>query len=195
MNWKDIANTVGGIAGAVAPLLGGPVGLAVSIGSQIAGALGTDNTPEAVASALQRDPNAALKLQEWAMQEREQIRQGHLELQRLALDEYKAELSDRQQARLVHKDHWMPSALTITLVSMLAALIAALFYLPIPSENRDLIVYLAGNLLPMVTGSVYYWVSSTKDANNREKLMTLASQGQNQIDRPAPAAMPPKAGA
>lgn len=191
MNWKDIANTVGGIAGAVAPLLGGPVGLAVSIGSQIAGALGTDNTPEAVAAALQRDPNAALKLQEWAMQEREQIRQGHLELQRLALDEYKADLSDRQNARQVHKDHWMPSALTITLVSMLAALIAALFYLPIPSENRDLIVYLAGNLLPMVTGSVYYWVSSTKDANNREKLMTLASQGQ----QPAPAAMPQKAGA
>ena len=75
MNWKDIASTVGGIAGAVAPLLGGPVGLAVSIGSQIAGALGTDNTPEAVAAALQRDPNAALKLQEWAMQEREQIRE------------------------------------------------------------------------------------------------------------------------
>ena len=191
MNWKDIANTVGGIAGAVAPLLGGPVGLAVSIGSQIAGALGTDNTPEAVAAALQRDPNAALKLQEWAMQEREQIRQGHLELQRLALEEYKADLSDRQNARQAHKDHWMPSALTITLVSMLAALIAALFYLPIPSENRDLIVYLAGNLLPMVTGSVYYWVSSTKDANNREKLMTLASQGQ----QPAPAATPPKVGA
>lgn len=191
MNWKDIASTVGGIAGAVAPLLGGPIGLAVSIGSQIAGALGTDNTPEAVAAALQRDPNAAFKLQEWAMQEREQIRQGHLELQRLALDEYKADLSDRQNARQAHKDHWMPSALTITLVSMLAALIAALFYLPIPSENRDLIVYLAGNLLPMVTGSVYYWVSSTKDANNREKLMTLASQGQT----PAPAATPPKAGA
>lgn len=195
MNWKDIANTVGGIAGAVAPLLGGPVGLAVSIGSQIAGALGTDNTPEAVAAALQRDPTAALKLQEWAMQEREQIRQGHIELQRLALDEYKAELSDRQNARQVHKDHWMPSALTIALVTMLAALIAVLFFFPIPNENRDLIVYLAGNLLPLVTGAVTYWVSSTKDANNREKLMTLASQGQHQIDRPAPAATPPKVGA
>lgn len=202
MNWKDIASTVGGIAGAVAPLLGGPVGLAVSIGSQIAGALGTDNTPEAVAAALQRDPSAAIKLQEWAMQEREQIRYGHLELQRLALDEYKAELSDRQQARLVHKDHWMPSALTIALLTMLAALIAVLFFFPIPNENRDLIVYLAGNLLPLVTGAVTYWVSSTKDANNREKLMTLASQGQTQTTgvppRPAdlyPSSSTTKAGA
>ena len=48
MEWKKIANTVGGIAGAVAPLLTGPVGLAVSIGSQIAGALGTENTLQKV---------------------------------------------------------------------------------------------------------------------------------------------------
>jgi hypothetical protein len=178
MDWKSISGTVGTIAGAVAPLLGGPIGLAISIGSQIAGALGTDNSPEAVQAALKNDPNAALKLQEWAMQEREQIRQGHIELQRLALDEYKAELADRQNAREQHQDHWMPSALTIALLGMLAALIAVLFLFPIPTENRDLIVYLAGNLLPLVTGAVTYWVSSTKDANNREKLMTLAKRGE-----------------
>lgn len=178
MNWKDIASTVGGIAGAVAPLLGGPVGLAVSIGSQIAGALGTDNTPEAVAAALQKDPNAALKLQEWAMQEREQIRQGHIDLQRIAMDEYKAELLDRQNAREVHKDHWMPSVLTIALVLIFAAQLIVLFCLPIPAENRDLIVYLSGNFVPFVAAAVGYWLSSTRDASNREKLMTLASQGQ-----------------
>jgi hypothetical protein len=178
MDWKSISGTVGTIAGAVAPLLGGPIGLAISIGSQIAGALGTDNSPEAVQAALKNDPNAALKLQEWAMQEREQIRQGHIELQRLALDEYKAELADRQNAREQHQDHWMPSALTIALLGMLAALIAVLFLFPIPTENRDLIVYLAGNLLPLVTGAVTYWVSSTKDANNREKLMNFAKRGE-----------------
>lgn len=181
MNWKDLAGTVGSIAGSVAPLLGGPVGLAVSIGSQIAGALGTNNTPDAVAAALRNDPNAALKLQEWAAQEREQIRQANIEMQRLAMDEYKAELSDRQNARAEHKDHWMPSALTIALVAMLAALIAVLFFFPIPQENRDLIVYLAGNLLPLVTGAVTYWVSSTKDASQREKLLALANQQQTLI--------------
>lgn len=179
MNWKELAGTVGSIAGSVAPLLGGPVGLAVSIGSQIAGALGTNNTPDAVAAALRNDPSAALKLQEWAAQEREQIRQANIELQRLAMEEYKAELSDRQNARAEHKDHWMPSALTIALVAMLAALIAVLFFFPIPQENRDLIVYLAGNLLPLVTGAVTYWVSSTKDASQREKLQALASKTQS----------------
>lgn len=180
MNWKDLAGTVGNIAGAVAPLLGGPVGLAVSIGSQIAGALGTDNTPDAVANALRNDPNAALKLQEWAAQEREQIRQSHVELQKIALEEYKAELQDRQQARLAHKDHWMPSALTLFLLIMLAAQMAVLFFLPIPDGNRDLLVYLSGNFLPFVSAAVYYWVSSTKDATQREKYLSISSHGQSQ---------------
>lgn len=177
MNWKSIASTVGSIAGSVAPLLGGPVGLAVSIGSQIAGALGTDNTPEAVAAALRTDPTAALKLQEWAAQEREQIRQANIELQRIALDEYKAELADRQQARTAHADHWMPAALTLFLLFMLAAQMTVLFVMPIPEGNRDLLVYLSGNFLPFVSAAVYYWVSSTKDANQREKLMTMGSTG------------------
>jgi len=176
MSWKSIANTVGSIAGSVAPLLGGPAGLAISIGSQIAGALGTNNTPEAVAAALQNDPAAALKLQEWAAQEREQIRQANVQLQLIALDEYKAELSDRQNARLMHGDHWMPAALTLFLLFMLAAQMTVLFLLPIPDGNRDLLVYLSGNFLPFVSAAVYYWVSSTKDANNREKLMSAQNQ-------------------
>jgi len=178
MNWRDIASTVGSIAGSVAPLLGGPVGLAVSIGSQIAGALGTDNSPAAVAAALRNDPNAALKLQEWAALEREQIRQSHLELQKIALEEYKTELQDRQQARIAHKDHWMPSAITIFLLVMLAAQMAVLFFMPIPEGNRDLLVYLSGNFLPFVSAAVYYWVSSTKDASERERKLSMSTAAQ-----------------
>lgn len=176
MNWKDITSTVGTIAGAVAPLLGGPVGLAVSIGSQIAGALGTDNTPEAVQAALRQDPAAALKLQEWAQQEREQIRQGNIELQRLALDEYKSELADRQNARSEHKDHWMPATLTLVLLGLFAAVLWALFYGPTIDNNRDLIVYLVGNLFTLVAGAVTYWVSSTKESSDKDKIMSLLKQ-------------------
>ena len=85
MDWKDIAKNIGSVAASVAPLLGGPVGMAVSIGSQIAGALGTDNDPKAVLAELNNNPDAALKLQEWAHNEREQIRQSHVELQKIAL--------------------------------------------------------------------------------------------------------------
>jgi hypothetical protein len=180
MNWKDIANTVGGIAGAVAPLLTGPVGLAVSIGSQIAGALGTENTPEAVAAALKNDPAAASQLQKWAHEEREQIRQANIQLQTLAVEEHKAILADRQHARVQHKDHWMPAVLTLILVAMFAAQLAVLFFVDIPTGNRDLLVYLSGNFLPFIAAAVGYWVSSTKDANDREKLLNGTGQQQGQ---------------
>lgn len=180
MNWKDIASTVGGIAGAVAPLLTGPLGLAVSIGSQIAGALGTENTPEAVAAALKNDPAAASQLQKWAHEEREQIRQANIQLQTLAVEEHKAILADRQDARKQHKDHWMPATLTLSLLFMLFAQMVLLFFWKIPPENRDLIVHISGNYLPFVAAAVYYWVSSTKDANDREKLMSSSAQQEQQ---------------
>ena len=181
MEWKKIANTVGGIAGAVAPLLSGPVGLAVSIGSQIAGALGTENTPEAVAAELKNNPDAALTLQEWAHAEREQIRQANIELQKIALEEYKAELQDRQNARNEHKDHWMPSTLTILLFVLFSAVLGALFYGPDIERNRDLIVYLVGNLFVLLANAAAFWLSANKSSNDKDKIMSLmqktASQG------------------
>ncbi|WP_335900106.1 hypothetical protein [Shewanella algae] len=177
MNWKDIAGTVGTVAGAVAPLLGGPVGLAVSIGSQIAGAIGSDNSPEAVAAKLKADPDAALKLQQWAHEEREQIRQAHIELQKLDLEQYKAELTDRQQARTQHKDHWMPSTLTMSLLGIFAMVLGALFYGAPPEGSRDLIVYLVGNLFTLVAAAVTYWVSSTKESTEKDKLLGKLKEG------------------
>lgn len=176
MDWKNIVSSVGGIAASVAPLLGGPVGMAVSIGSQIAGALGTENTPQAVAAELKSNPDAALKLQQWAHEEKEQIRQGNIELQRIALDEYKAELSDRQNARVVNKDHWMPATLTLLLFSLFSAVLWALFYGPELGENRDLIVYLVGNLFTLLAGAVGFWVSSTKGSKDKDKAMSMIQQ-------------------
>jgi hypothetical protein len=173
MDWKSIVSSVGGIAASVAPLLGGPVGLAVSIGSQIAGALGTENTPQAVAAELKNNPEAALKLQQWAHEEKEQIRQGNIEIQRITLDEYKAELSDRQHARNAHKDHWMPATLTLILVGLFAWVLWVLFYETLPPENRDLIIYLVGNLFTLVAGSIAYWVSSTKGSKDKDKLSNV----------------------
>ncbi|MEE2023588.1 hypothetical protein [Alkalimonas mucilaginosa] len=64
------------------------------------------------------------------------------------------------------------------LLLMLAAQMGVLFVFQIPEGNRDLLVYLSGNFLPFVSAAVYYWVSSTKDATQREKLMTMTGSGQ-----------------
>lgn len=60
LDWKDIASTAGKFAPMVGTLLGGPAGAA--IGSLVALALGTDNTPEAISNAIATDPQAALKM-------------------------------------------------------------------------------------------------------------------------------------
>ncbi|NQZ24442.1 MAG: hypothetical protein HRT53_20650 [Colwellia sp.] len=176
MNWKDIVSNVGGIAASVAPLLGGPVGLAMSIGSQIAGALGTANTPQAVVEELKNNPEAALKLQQWAHDEKQQIRQSHIELQKIDLAQYQADLADRQHARTTNKDHWMPATLTIMLFVLFSAVLWALFYGPEITDNRDLIVYLVGNLFALLASSVAYWVSSTKGSRDKDKLVNLIQQ-------------------
>jgi gluconate kinase len=176
MNWKDIAKNIGSVAASVAPLLGGPVGMAISIGSQIAGALGTENDPKAVLAELNNNPEAALKLQEWAHQERDQIRQSHVELQRIYLQEYKADLVDRQSARQTHKDHWMPTALVFMLFSLVAAVLWVLFYGPEMNDNRDIINYLIGQLIAMFAASVAYWVSSTKGSKDKDKAINNIQQ-------------------
>lgn len=182
MNWKNIAGTVGSIAATVAPLLGGPVGVAASIGAQIACALGTDNSPEAVLNKLKADPNAALQLQQWALAEQEQIRQAHIRLQTLELQEYQATLTDRQHARTEHKDHWMPSVLTLTLLGLFALVLAALFFTDAPTGNRDLIVYLVGNLFTLLAGAVTYWVSSTKESSDKDKLLGALNKQDGNTD-------------
>ena len=70
-------------------------------------------------------------------------------------------------------------ALTLSLVLLLglfAAVLWALFYGPVIEGNRDLIVYLVGNLFTLVAGAVTYWVSSTKESSDKDKLMGLIKQ-------------------
>lgn len=62
MNWKDLAGVVSKVAPVLGTALGGPAGGAV--GLLISTALGSEQTPAAVAAAIQAHPEAALKLAE-----------------------------------------------------------------------------------------------------------------------------------
>lgn len=179
MDWKNIVGSVGSIAASVAPLLGGPIGLAVSIGSQIAGALGTDNTPDAVLAELKANPEAALKLQQWAHEEKAQIREANIELQRLALQREQANLADTQKAREENKGHWMPAVLSIFLFMLFSTVSFALFKWAIPDGNRDLIVYLAGQISGFVATVVVYWLGASKGGEEQTKFINKQNQNIN----------------
>ena len=62
MNWSDVKDIVGKAAPLVGSLLGGPAGGAV--GSMVAHALGTDDSPDAVVNALKANPDALVKVKQ-----------------------------------------------------------------------------------------------------------------------------------
>lgn len=162
MDWKEIGNTAIKVG---APLLGGalfgPAGAAV--GSIIAGKFGVspESTPEQVMAAITGDPDAALKLRE--------IEISHIErLQELENDRLRIETADVQNARNVHQHHWMPSAITMVMSAMFGAIIGALFIWAIPGDNKDIVVYMAGQVSGILTSCVTYWVGSTRASANKD---------------------------
>ena len=165
MDWKEIGRTAASVG---APLLGGalfgPAGAAV--GSIIAAQFGVspDATPDQVLTAIKGDPDAALKLRE--------IETNHIErLQELENDRLRIETADVQNARSAHQHHWMPSVITMVLCALFGCIVGALFVLVIPGENKDIMVYMAGQVSSMMASCIVYWVGSTRASANKDSLI------------------------
>ena len=165
MDWKQVGNAAISVG---APLLGGalfgPAGAAV--GSIIAGKFGVspESTPEQVLTAINGDPDAALKLR--------QIETTHVErLQELENERLRIETADVQSARNVHQHHWMPSVLTLSLMVMFACAFNALLFMVLPDGNRDMVNFMLGQLSGWLSGAVVYWVGSTRASANKDSLI------------------------
>ena len=165
MDWKGVGNAV---IKAGAPLLGGslfgPAGSVIA--SIISGNLGMspDATPDQVMAAIKGDPDAALKLRK--------IETDHTErLQELENERLRIETADVQSARSVHQHHWMPSAITMMMCAMFGAIVGALFIWAIPGENKDIVVYMAGQVSGILTSCVTYWVGSTRASKDKDELL------------------------
>ena len=165
MDWKEIGRTAASVG---APLLGGalfgPAGAAV--GSIIAAQFGIspDATPDQVLTAIKGDPDAALKLRK--------IETDHIEhLQALENERLRIETADVQSARNVHQHHWMPSAITLLMCAMFGMIIGALFIWAVPGDNKDIVVYITGQVSGILTSCVTYWVGSTRASANKDSLI------------------------
>lgn len=162
MDWKQVGNTAIAVG---APLLGGalfgPAGAAV--GSIIAAQFGVspDATPDQVLTAIKGDPDAALKLRE--------IETTHIErLQELENERLRIETADVQSARNVHKDSWVPWALTFTLVAMVSGIVAALLWVAIPEDNKEVVYLVVGQLIGAFSTAIAYWLGSSKSSASKD---------------------------
>jgi hypothetical protein len=160
-SWDKVKQFISGAAPVLGGLVGGPAGAAA--GALISSALGVDNDPEIVMQKLQADPDALLKLKQLESDERKH-------LQEMQLETLRAELADVQSARESHKSHWMPSVITMMLTIMVCAMGALLVMYPIPAENKDMSVYLFGQITGTFTTAVAYWIGTSRSSHEKNKL-------------------------
>lgn len=160
MSWKKIGAAVGKVAPYLGAALGGPGGAAV--GELLSKALGVDNTPDAVSNAIKADPQAALKLREFELQNEQHIRDHTFKV----MD---AELKDVQNARAENKHSIMPSIITGIMTMMAAAYGIALFNMEFPETNRDMINNFGGQLMMLWVASIVYWIGTTRSSAEKDR--------------------------
>jgi hypothetical protein len=79
LSWKDVGNAVAGVAPILGTALGGPAGAVV--GGLVASALGTNNDPVSVNTAIAADPTNAAKILALQAQHEETLRKMNLDYQ------------------------------------------------------------------------------------------------------------------
>ena len=101
--WSDIGKLIGSAAPIVGTALGGPAGAAV--GSLVAGLLGVDNEPDAVANAIKADPNIVVKLKQLEV-DAQKLHYDAVDKERLAeLEATRLQLADVLNARGRQVEH------------------------------------------------------------------------------------------
>lgn len=170
VNWQAIVKTV---APWIGTALGGPLGgMAVEAAANALG-LG-EKTVDAVKQALGgATPEQMLALkkadQEFALQMRALGFKAATDLEAIAA-------GDRRDARgmQVAKPSPMPAVLTVGTGVGFFFTLGALFLYPIPPENRDVIVYMCGQLAAAFAACLAFWVGTTRSSQNKTEMLAKA---------------------
>lgn len=194
MNWSDIGNIVGRAAPMVGTLLGGPAGAAV--GSLVASALGVNNDPDAVNSALANDPEALVKIQELQLNAKVQLQQlaVSLETTRIQADgaQYAAEAADRDSARQLAakqpNDLVRPLLTMVMLGGSLFTVVAVLLGWAldaIKDVNAALTVGMViGSWLTMTKEVMGFWFGMTKESQKQNAIVTDFATQPGTVSKP-----------
>lgn len=169
--WDNIKSLIGSAAPLVGTLIGGPAGAAV--GGLLASALGVENTPAAIEQAIKQNPEALVAIRKLESEERVSLKKLALQASAIALDERKVELADTQNARAEHKDHWMPSVMTLILAAMVSGMFIALFAFEPPKAYDQVIIMTAGAVLGAFGTAVAFWLGSSRSSVDKTKQLGL----------------------
>lgn len=183
MEWQDIGKLIGTAAPIVGTAIGGPAGTA--IGSLVAGLLGVDDTPEAVASAIKADPSIAVKIEELKLKAHELDLEAVTKAKQAEIDELTVRITDIQNARsrqIEHEKATGKSDINLYVLAWLTVLgffilIGILLWAPLPKGSEN-IVYLLLGCLTANTNSVYqYFFGSSKGSADKTVELTKIAKG------------------
>ncbi len=167
MDWTKIIATV---APWIGTAIGGPLGgMAVEAAANALGL--SDKTIEAVKGAVMgASPETLLALKEadqrFAMQMQSLGFQNVKDLESIAA-------ADRDSARKMQMENksFMPAVITAGILASFAGTLVALLFIPIPTENRDLIIYMIGQLSGFAGSAVAFWLGTTRQSEDKTRML------------------------
>jgi hypothetical protein len=163
MNWSDIGKEISKYAPLVGGALGGAAG--AGIGTLISSVLGCDDDPKAISNALS-DPANIEKIVS--------LQKSHeVELQKAmiaaSVEHAKIDQADRQDAREEYKNSKMPAFVTFFMFALLLGVGCAMFFVPIPQENKQAVDLLSGAVISWCGSIVHGYFGSGNMSTKRVK--------------------------
>ena len=76
----------------------------------------------------------------------------------------------------------MRSTLALLLVLSFQIALAALFKVSVPETNRDMVIYMLGQLSGMVTTAVAFYFSTSKSSVDKNKLIASSHEDKSVLD-------------
>lgn len=170
MDWKTIIKTV---APWIGTALGGPLGgMAVEAAASALGV--SEKTGEALKQALAGvtpEQMLALKQADQAFS---------LQMQALGFkqvtDLESIAAGDRDSARKmqVAAPSFVPALLTCFVVGAFTATLVLLLKFDVPATNRDIVVYMIGQLSGGFTSALAFWLGTTRDSSRKTEMLAQA---------------------
>lgn len=170
----DFTKVLATVAPWIGTALGGPLGgMAVEAAANALGL--SDKTVDAVKGAL----SGATPEQMLALKKADH--DFSLQMQALGFkqitDLEAIAAGDRASARDMQKSTQsvVPALLTWIIVGSFATVLTLLFIRVVPQENRDIIVYMVGQLSGFTAAAVAFWLGTTRESAKKTELLAKAT--------------------
>lgn len=169
MDWKDVGAKIANVAPVLGGAVGGPAGAVAGKAIKlIAGALGCEEKPAAVVSALQANPDALLKLKELETRHKEEIYRLTIQEQQIYLqDVANARAREAAYINKIGRPDYNLYFLAWVLVVGFFILIGMMFWKPVPNDASGVVFMLFGSLSSAFGSVVGYFFGSS--AGSRQK--------------------------